>query len=104
MVFMVRLHGNWCGPNWTDGKAQPANAAGVNFKGKCIDQLDCACRAHDKDCANDLGCSKAADSKLILEALKIVANPIHRIFNPGMVDAATLVIPAISAARVTRKR
>ena len=104
MVFMVRLHGNWCGPNWTDGKAQPANAPGVNFKGKCTDALDCACRAHDKDCADDLGCSKEADSKLILAALKVASNPINRIFNPGMVAAAEIVIPAIAAARLTRKR
>lgn len=101
---MVRLHGNWCGPNWTDGKAQPANADEVDFKGACIDTLDCACRAHDKDCAHDLGCSRKGDSKLILAALKVAANPINRIFNPGMVAAAQVVIPAIAAARITRKR
>jgi hypothetical protein len=101
---MVRLHGNWCGPNWTDGKAQPANAKGVNFKGKCIDKLDCACRTHDKDCAHPDGCSRSGDSKLILAALKVATNPINRIFNPEMVAAANIVIPAIAAARITRKR
>ena len=103
-MTLVRLHGNWCGPNWTDGKAQPANAPGVNFKGPCVDKLDCACRAHDKDCSHDLGCSKKGDSKLILEALKIAANPIARIFKPDMVAAAEVVIPTIAAARITRKR
>jgi len=101
---MVRLHGNWCGPNWTDGKNQPANSPNVNWKGACVDKLDCACRTHDKDCAHPDGCSKDGDSKLILAALKVAANPINRLFNPDMVAAAEIVIPAISAARLTRKR
>lgn len=101
---MVRIHGQWCGPNWTQGKAQPANAAGVDFTAPCDDALDCACRAHDKDCSDRLGCSQAADDKLIAAALKEAANPINRLFRPSYVKKAELVVAGISAARFTRKR
>ena len=104
MFPLVRIHGRWCGPNWTDGKAQPANAAGVNFKGKCDDPLDCACRAHDQDCSHPDGCSRKGDAQLILVALKEAANPINRIFKPVYTRKAEAVAAGISAALITRKR
>jgi len=101
---MVRIHGQWCGPNWTQGKSQPANALGVDFSTPCEDALDCACRSHDRDCSNSLGCSAKADRKLVVAALKYAANPINRLFRPETVLKAEAVAVGISAASVTRRR
>jgi len=102
---MVRIHGQWCGPNWTQGKAQPANAKGVNFTAPCDDKLDCACRAHDKDCASSiLGCSKKGDQKLIDVAMREALNPINRLFKNTYADSALLVASGIRIAQLTRKR
>ena len=101
---MVKIHGNWCGPNWTDGKNQPASAAGVDFNGPCVSKLDCACRAHDKDCSDPRGCSSKGDNKLVSVALKEAVNPINRIFNPEYANVAAFVAAGIKAASLTRRR
>lgn len=101
---MVRIHGQWCGPNWTQGKAQPASAAGVDFTAPCDDALDCACRLHDKDCSHPFGCSSRGDSKLIEVALKEALNPINRLFRPRYADKAAAVAAGIQLAQLTRKR
>jgi len=41
---MVRIHGNWCGPNWTAGKALPANDPRVDWSVMPTDALDAACK------------------------------------------------------------
>ena len=101
---MVRIHGQWCGPGWTQGKSQSANAPGVNFKAPCDDALDCACRSHDKDCSNVKGCSAKADRKLVAAALRYANNPINKIFRPGVTAKASAVAVGITAASLTRKR
>ena len=101
---MVRIHGQWCGPNWTQGKSQSANAKGVDFTAPCDDSLDCACRSHDKDCSNSLGCSAKADRKLVVAALRYANNPINKLFRPGIVAKAAAVAVGITAASTTRKR
>lgn len=101
---MVRIHGQWCGPNWTQGRAQPANASGVDFNAPCDDALDCACRSHDKDCSNPLGCSKKGDRRLIEVALKEALNPINRLFKPAYADKAAAVAAGIQLAQLTRRR
>ena len=71
---MVKIHGNWCGPNWTAGRAISARdyrLAGGDFKSPCIDRLDCACRTHDKECSGKRGCTKDADAKLAAKAALI---------------------------------
>lgn len=40
----IRYHGNYCGPNWSDGKFQGSVAYG---RTKPIDQFDSTCRTHD---------------------------------------------------------
>jgi len=100
---VVRIHGRWCGPNWTDGRAIDAlsyKQAGGDFKGKCVDKLDCACRAHDKDCANERGCSSRADRKLIREALLVSLTT----RNASLSAKAKLVAAGITAASLTRSR
>ena len=101
---MTRINGQLCGPNWTQGKSQPSNAPGVDFKAPCDDALDCACRSHDKDCSNSKGCSAKADRKLVAAALRYANNPINKIFRPGIVAKASAVAVGITAASTTRKR
>ena len=101
---MAKIHGQWCGPGWTQGKNQPANAPGVDFTAPCDDALDCACRSHDKDCSHPKGCSSKADRKLVAAALRYANNPINKIFRPGITAKASAVAVGISAASLTRKR
>ena len=104
---MVKIYGNWCGPNWTDGKnisARDYLLRGGDFLGPCIDQLDCACREHDKGCSGKDGFTISADTKLIAQCDKILANPLYFFTNPRMFAAARLIREAIIVARVTRAR
>jgi len=73
---------------------------GGDFKGKCIDDLDCACRKHDQDCANTKGCSAAGDRKLIREALLVSLTT----RNASLAAKAKLVAAGITAASITRRR
>lgn len=64
MVLLAKIHGNWCGPNWTGGQ----NVAAEDYKGSWTfpaeTKLDAFCRAHDLDCSKG-GCSKKGDTALI---------------------------------------
>ena len=107
MILLVKIHGNWCGPNWTAGRRIDALAykqAGGQFDETCIDKLDCACRKHDRDCAHVDGCSRKGDTALIQTALSVALNPANRLFRPALADKAALIAAGISAARPTRRR
>jgi len=101
---LVKIWGNWCGPDWTGGQHVSAQDYQGSWSAPCKDNLDCACRAHDRDCSHSKGCSKKADDALIAAALRTAANPIVRIFNPEKADAADKIILAISIAKSFRKR
>jgi len=69
---MVKIHGNWCGPNWTGGRrlsADEYDKRGLDWNGPVISPLDAACRTHDYECRKGT-CSKAADTRLIKAADK----------------------------------
>ena len=97
---MVRIHGNYCGPNWTAGRAIAASDPRVDWSVPCKDKLDCACKAHDRDCAHPKGCSREADSKLIKTAYWI------GLLSPNLIlrKKAQAITTAITAARMTRRR
>jgi len=123
---MVKIHGRWCGPNWTGGRklsaAQYAKR-GYDWNSSCSDQLDCACRDHDRSCSGPKGCSKAADTRLIRAARARVLPTVKvikmnaEILNPFLSWAkreklqlrlresqkADLVADAITLARLTRR-
>lgn len=104
---MVKVHGNWCGPNWTNGKIQTAREhllSGGKFDGPCIDQLDCACRKHDEECSGEGGCTKAADTKLANQADRIVRNPLYKVFRPIMWAKARFIRDSIRLVRLTREQ
>jgi len=103
VISIVKIHGNWCGPNWTDGRRIDALAykqAGGDFKGSCVDKLDCACRAHDKDCANTKGCSAKADRKLARTALWVSLTTRNALLS----NKAKLIASGIAATSLTRSR
>jgi len=95
---MVKIHGNYCGPNWTSGKSIPANDSKVDWKVPAIDKLDKACKEHDRDCSNKLGCSKAADMRLVRKAQWIALT------NRRLRSVAQSIALAISMASITRSR
>lgn len=100
---LVRIHGRWCGPNWTDGRnidALTYKQQGGDFQGRCVDKLDCACRDHDKDCANTKGCSAKADRKLVQAALLVSLTT----RNAALAAKAKLLASGIAAASLTRSR
>ena len=96
---MVRIHGRYCGPNWTHGRRIPASDYDKYREVKPIDALDRACQAHDKDCSKG-GCSKKGDEALIRRAL-IVAGSTS---NPQLRATALVIAAGISAALPTRSR
>ena len=70
----MKIHGKWCGPNWTGGRklsAEEYAKRGYSWDAPCTDALDCACRAHDKACSHPKGCSKKADAALIKAARRL---------------------------------
>ena len=105
---MVKIYGRWCGPNWTNNQnisARDYLLQGGSFKTKCLDSLDCACRAHDQDCArSELGCSRAGDTNLLRTAQRILLNPLQKIVNPRRYLAARLIRDAMVVSRLTRSR
>jgi hypothetical protein len=104
---MVRIHGRWCGPNWTDGRVQSAREyklKGGTFKTPCDDKLDCACRTHDKECSGKDGCTSAADTKLMKAAQKYLDNTLNAIAHPIIYSKARVIRDGMSVTRLTRGR
>ena len=97
---MVAIHGRWCGPNWTDGRAISARdykLQGGDFTDPCIDALDCACREHDRGCSGPRGCTRKADRKLAAKAQWIALT------NPRLRSVAQVVASGIAFASITRR-
>ena len=59
----MKIHGNYCGPNWTHGLNVPASDYDLYSEVAPIDRLDAACQSHDKDCSQG-GCSRRGDTAL----------------------------------------
>ena len=48
MQEIVKIHGNWCGPDWTAGQKKPAKDLIPSDRSvPCLDKLDCAAKIHD---------------------------------------------------------
>ena len=98
---VVAIHGRWCGPNWTDGRnisARDYRLAGGDFKSSCVDDLDCACRQHDRACSGPSGCTGKADRILAAKAQWIALT------QPRLRSVAQLVASGIALASITRRR
>ena len=94
---MVRIHGNYCGPNWTAGRAIPASEIDSVPYVAPIDALDAACLEHDRDCAKG-GCSAKGDRRLAQKALAVA------LVNPTLRPLALTIAATISAASTRRDR
>jgi hypothetical protein len=94
---VVAIHGNWCGPNWTGGRALPANDPRVDWSVKSLDALDSACKVHDRACA-DGGCTAADDRRLARKATFI------GMVTPRLAPVARAVALAMWTASLTRGR
>ncbi len=102
---MVRLHGKWCGPNWTANQVKEAkDATKSDRKVGCVDRLDCACKKHDLDIADSGLPSFASDTRLMKAAEKIIANPLNAWTNPAMYAKAFIVRDSMNLVRWTRGR
>ena len=95
----MKIHGNYCGSNWTHGRAVPASDYDKYPEVQPIDRLDAACQAHDKDCSHG-GCSQKGDLALRDVALAVA------ISSPDMQLRATaaLIAVAMEATAPTRRR
>ena len=99
---MVRVWGNWCGPNWTAGQVKPAQAATKQDEMvSCIDNLDCGCKEHDLT-IRDQGVSFKSDLKLQRIAEKILANPFNAVLNPNRYVAANVVAIGMALSKWRR--
>lgn len=94
---MVRIHGNYCGPNWTAGQPRPAKDIDKLPFVPPTDKLDAACMQHDRTCSKG-GCSRAGDRKLRNTALLLAAT------SPSLREPALLIAAAMIAAEPTRSR
>jgi len=99
VITIVQIHGNYCGPNWTHGRAIPASRYFEFDEVTPIDRLDRACQAHDKDCSMD-GCSSAGDRRLVKTALLVSLTT----RDPVLAAKAKLIAAGITAASLTRSR
>ena len=99
MVRIVQIHGNYCGPNWTHGRAIPASRYAEFSEVTPIDALDRACQAHDKDCSMG-GCSSKGDRRLAQKALGVAL----RTRNPLLAKKAQLIAATMTVASLTRSR
>ncbi len=97
---MVKIHGNYCGPNWTGGKPYAASDSRVDWTVPCVDTLDCACKKHDRDCSHPEGCSAKGDRALIRRAA--IVRTFSR--NESLRKKAEAIITGITVASLTRSR
>jgi len=71
----MRIHGNWCGPDWTAGQVKPASAMiPSDYRVPCTDKLDCACKIHDIDVFERGGRTRSSDTLLSNTAIRIAYN------------------------------
>lgn len=120
---MVKIHGNWCGPNWTGGQRVSAQDYTGPWDGPAISPLDEACRSHDFACSKGF-CTRKADTALIRAAEKRIlpedvalmmqiklANPFlsskkRKEINDRLTESADarIVAAGIEIARLFRRR
>lgn len=92
---MVRIHGNYCGPNWTAGQRRPAKDIDKLPYVAPTDALDAGCLEHDRTCSKG-GCTKEGDLKLRNTALLVAFT------QPRLREVALLVAAGMTAAARTR--
>ena len=91
-----KIHGHYCGSNWTRAKNHPeAKMFQLDFV-KPIDDLDYACMLHDEDIAKN-GSSRSGDLLLAKRATKVA------LLNPRLRGIALSVAAGMRVAAQFRK-
>ena len=93
----MKIHGNYCGPNWTHGRNVPASDYFLYPEVAPLDRLDSACQAHDKDCSQG-GCSSRGDTALRDVALAVA------ISSPDVQTRATATAISLAMHFIKDKR
>lgn len=75
----MKLHGNYCGPNWSDGKAQES----VDGKTPPVDSLDALCQAHDAAYFHSKGMEPELRKKVRQQADWVLAKRVWTATNPA---------------------
>lgn len=105
---IVRIHGNYCGPDWTAGENISARAytlRGGRFDVKPVDWLDRLCMEHDKGCgSSNRGCSRADDQRLIDGIDKWTSVWYNPLIHPIQNAKAQTVRTGIALAQPFRRR
>ncbi len=73
---LFRVHGNWCGPNWTGGRRHPYFPYIDGYYRPPIGYTDAACVRHDKcfeSCREVHKCDKQARSKCMKDCNQLLA-------------------------------
>ena len=95
----MKIHGQYCGPNWTHGRSIPASQYFDYDEVQPVDLLDTACQAHDKDCSQG-GCSQKGDLALRDVALVVaITSPDARLRATAALIAATMNVTAGTRSR-----
>ena len=91
-----KIHGHYCGSNWTRGKNHPESKMFQLDFIKPIDALDRACMLHDEDIAKN-GASRSGDLLLAKRATKVALT------NPRLRGIALSVAAGMRVAAEFRK-
>lgn len=106
--IIVRIHGNYCGPDWTAGQRISARSyvlGGGEFDVKPVDWLDALCLEHDRGCgSSDLGCSRRDDQRLIDGIDKWTSVWYNPLIHPIQNARALTVRSGIALAQPFRRR
>jgi len=95
----MKIHGNYCGPNWTHGLNVPASDYNLYSEVAPIDRLDAACQSHDKDCSQG-GCSRRGDTALRNASLAVAVTS----SDAQLRAIATSIAIAMQIVKDTRSR
>jgi RHS repeat-associated protein len=75
-----RVHGNWCGPDWTGGRTHPYTPAPPGYYLPPTDYTDTACQRHDicyAACREENKCDKNARSACMVSCNQDLANSLR---------------------------
>jgi len=81
---LFKIHGNWCGPNWTGGQKHTYAPAADGYYKPAVDATDAACRRHDVGyylCRQAFPCDKQRRGQCMTQMDRGLANEVR--FNSG---------------------
>lgn len=73
---LFKVHGNWCGPDWTGGQVGSYSPYRVSSYKDPIDSLDQSCKKHDicyYECRQDNPCDKSARGQCFLKCDSVLS-------------------------------